>query len=110
MGFGNLRLPIRDDSEPSEPAKPREEIFGRIEILLDYFRRISRGATKFEGLISILADELLNEMEEQPDGKTEYYLRRLVGLFHWAAVGTASSECPLPPDFAYLLSGRDTSE
>lgn len=101
--FGN-RLPlIPDDSGRSEQPREREPIFQRIEILLDYFKRISKGATKFEGLIAILADELLNEMEEQPDGKTEYYIKRLVGLFFWAAIGNSSNDCPLPPDFQYLL-------
>jgi hypothetical protein len=57
----------------------------------------------------MFADELVEEMYEQPEGKVDWYLHRIAGMLAWVATGDEYEGLEFPQDFRYMLD-RETTE
>jgi hypothetical protein len=101
--FGS-RLPLADSElTTAEQAEPLSDLNIRIRFFLKYITRISRTSPRYSKIIAIFADELLDEMGEQPEEKVNYYLHKLAGMIAWVAEGVEFEVIDLPPDFRWLL-------
>lgn len=107
--FGS-RLPLAETSESVTPEQAESELYKRIRFFIKYITRVSRSSPRYGKIIAIFADELIEEMSEQPEEKVNYYLHKLAGMCAWVAEGVEFEVIDLPPDFRWLLEREGQPE